>query len=75
MSGSAQWLIVGVAVLIALTFVVRKYFPKTVRNGRQRLAIALLRDHPTGWRLALGNKIAVRNVNDAKHCDDCNGCD
>ncbi len=76
MSPTLQWIIVAVAVLLALQFVIRKYFPAWIKRQRQTLAIALLREPGPEWRRRLGQRIAPPSTGSkAGGCDDCNGCD
>lgn len=66
-----QYVLVALAVLVSLWVVIKKQFPGTLRRARGVIALRLLRDGASGWRQALGRRIAPP----ASSAGACGGCD
>ncbi|MGY0504182.1 DUF6587 family protein [Luteimonas sp. e5] len=74
MALAVQYLLVGIAVVLAALYLWRSRFPRAWRATRMALAIPLLRASRPGWAQALGRAIAPASAPKSSECGGCDGC-
>jgi len=69
---SAQYALIGLAVVLSLWVVLSQQMPATVRRLRLAVALRMLRGS-SGWPASLGRRIAPEAAGSGS-CGGCNGC-
>ncbi len=68
-----QYAAIGLMVLAAAAFVVRKEFPGSVRRTQGRLALWAMAPGHAGWLQQLGRRVAPHSMKSGQA--GCGGCD
>ena len=71
----AQYVIIGLAVVLSAAFVMHKQFPSGVRRARIACALPLVRENRSAWLRRLGQWMAPAPRGGEGACGGCSGCD
>ncbi|MBE2211873.1 MAG: hypothetical protein IAE66_09685 [Xanthomonadaceae bacterium] len=69
-----QYVLIGVAVMLAALFVWRTRFPRSWRATRIAIAIPMLREGRPAWIQRIGRRIVPASALASGECGGCNGC-